>query len=479
MSWGPLFRKLWAFAFSITLISVALSVAFMRHLMDQERTRIGHEQLTRDAQWVRSLLATENEMSQWQDLMRRVPFRAAWWQGGKLRWSNDERPPVLPSPLPSTVMTYELEREPALAVPLEPQNPDQGTLVLVRRRPQHGPPPQGFPRTGARPPQQGMPPPMMPPGPGGPGGPPGPGGPFGSPGPSAWLMATLLMVVSLGGLLIPYTRYVTRPFQQLLLSINQVALGDFQTPIPLPVQREFRLIAEAFNQMTARIQEHMQQKQRLLADVSHELRSPLARMRVSLDLLEREGQASEKYLHKLVKEVDQLDTLIDHLLDVSRLELDAGYQPRRLTFDLWLQEWLDKNKLLIEDQRLHVRWVNEAQGLKARVDEALMERALNNLLSNVLKHAPSGSDFQIGLRSQAEMLVLEVWDQGLGVPPEDLEKIFEPFYRSDSSRSRKTGGHGLGLAIVRKIILLHQGKIVAHLPPSGGFCMTIYLPIVA
>jgi signal transduction histidine kinase len=277
--------------------------------------------------------------------------------------------------------------------------------------------------------------------------------------------------------LIPYTRYVTRPFQQLLLSINQVALGDFQTPIPLPVQREFRLIAEAFNQMTARIQEHMQQKQRLLADVSHELRSPLARMRVSLDLLEREGQASEKYLHKLVKEVEQLDTLIDHLLDVSRLELDAGYQPRRISFDVWLQEWLDKNRLLIEEQRLHLRWHNEAQGRTARIDEALMERALNNLLSNVLKHAPPGSEVLMNLRVCEEQLVLEVGDQGPGVPVEELEKIFEPFYRSDTSRSRKTGGHGLGLAIVRKIILLHQGKIFAVRPPSGGFCMTIYLPI--
>lgn len=477
MSWGPLFRKLWAFAFSITLISVALSVAFMRHLMEQERVRIGHEQLTRDAQWVRSLLGSEN-MSQWQDILRRVPFRAAWWQGGQLRWSNDDRPPVLPSPLPSAALTYELEHEPALAVPLDLQKPSQGTLVLVRRRPQMGPPPHARP-PGMRPPQGGAFPPFPPGGPPPGGGPHPGGGPLGSPGPSAWLMATLLMVVSLGGLLIPYTRYVTRPFQQLLLSINQVALGDFQTPIPLPVQREFRLIAEAFNQMTARIQEHMQQKQRLLADVSHELRSPLARMRVSLDLLEREGQASEKYLHKLVREVEQLDTLIDHLLDVSRLELDAGYQPRRLTFDVWLQEWLDKNKLLIEDQRLHVRWQNEAQGIKARVDEALMERALNNLLSNVLKHAPSGSELLMGLRRQEDMLVLDVLDQGPGVPPEDLEKIFEPFYRSDSSRSRKTGGHGLGLAIVRKIILLHQGRIVAQRPPSGGFCMTIYLPIVA
>lgn len=268
-------------------------------------------------------------------------------------------------------------------------------------------------------------------------------------------------------LLIPFVHRIVRPFNHLLASIRRVSVGNYETRLELPARSEFHSLAAEFNHMTDQIQKTLAEKQRLIADVSHELRSPLARLRLSLELMERKGQVPEKYYIKAVSEVEQLDALIDDLLDSSRLELRANFAPQTTEMNQYIQQILDKNQLLFAAHPLEVHFKHPEEAIWCDIDQELLERTFNNLFSNTLKHARPPASLDIRLSGQGGAVEILVRDSGPGVSAEDCAKIFDPFYRTDDSRTRSTGGVGLGLAIVRKIIQLHRGEVWAEGPADG------------
>ena len=282
---------------------------------------------------------------------------------------------------------------------------------------------------------------------------------------SPLFFAGFLIMLFMGLLLIPYSLYILRPFKELMYSISRVSKGDFSTSIVVPKNSEFSELAEAFNNMTFKIQEMIAQKQRLIADVSHELRSPLTRMRLSLEILAKDPEGRKKYIGKTISEIELLDQLIQDLLDISKFELNTNnILLENVNLKNLLTETLEKHHLLFEENNLKINTEIPIEDVLIKGDKNLLERALNNIYSNLIKYAPENSNVDINLKLNGKKALLSIRDRGTGIKEDEFEKIFEPFYRSDDSRSRKTGGTGLGLSIVKKIIGSHQGNVWASMP---------------
>lgn len=228
--------------------------------------------------------------------------------------------------------------------------------------------------------------------------------------------------------------------------------------------------------MTFKIQEMIKEKQRLIADVSHELRSPLTRMRVSMEILGKDPEGRKKYIQKTISEIEQLNQIIEDILDISKIELTDSTNLQMLNIISLVDENIEKNKLLFDEHKLKVITNFSHKEIFIKVDKMLMERVFNNIFSNTIKYAPADSNIDITISEKSDKILFSIRDYGVGIKPEEFEKIFEPFYRSDNSRSRKTGGTGLGLAIVKKIINIHNGKVWISQPESGtGFLLNFEL----
>lgn len=290
-------------------------------------------------------------------------------------------------------------------------------------------------------------------------------------------LSALFLLASLSILLIPYSRYIFKPFRDIMFSIQRVASGDFNT-IDISTKNDFKGLAESFNNMTKKIQEMIQQRDRLIADVSHELRTPLTRIRLALELLDKEGKGKKKYIDKSISEIEQLDKMIDDILDSSKLELNKNnFIFDKVLLQKTIEESIDKNNILFHENNIKINTDFESQELFIKANKQLLGRALENLFSNLVKYSPNGSDADIKIYKKNDKAVICIRDRGEGIKEDEYDKIFQPFYRSDSSRSRRTGGTGLGLSIVRQIIKLHEGDIIAEKPDDGiGLVIKIVFP---
>lgn len=293
------------------------------------------------------------------------------------------------------------------------------------------------------------------------------------------ILTVILLLILFSLALIPYVRYIVSPFKELSLSIDRVSEGDFNTLVPIRPKSEFAGIAVAFNEMVAKIQQMLQQRDRLITDVSHELRSPLARVRMSLELLDKEAKGNPKYIHKSIAEIEQLDEMIENILDASTLDLENNTYPLlKLNLISVAQDSLEKNQAMLEKHQFQIQSHFENGPLWIRGNPGMLDRVFNNLLSNIFKYAPQSSVIEISLKSESNAVVMTVRDFGPGIPEAELETVLEAFYRTDLSRSRKTGGSGLGLAIIQRIMQIHNGSIVLQTPEDGkgGVCIMLSWP---
>ncbi|MFT5547017.1 sensor histidine kinase [Rheinheimera aquimaris] len=257
---------------------------------------------------------------------------------------------------------------------------------------------------------------------------------------------------------------ISRPLRELLQRNLQFADGKLQSRVTnLSKRQDERISALLTNQ------------QRLLRDISHELRSPLARAQLALGLAER--QQNLEQVPRLKQELDRLDAMLDELLTFSKL--DAGqYQMHKQPFDLpeLLTEIIEVNQVEADARQQTIN-LHTSSGIQIYADSRLLARAVENVLRNAIKYSPAASMINISLLQQANQLVLTIRDQGPGIAPEQLDAVFEPFYRVSNSRNSNTGGTGLGLAIVAQIVRQHGGQVRAENSPQGGLCITMHLPV--
>jgi signal transduction histidine kinase len=276
------------------------------------------------------------------------------------------------------------------------------------------------------------------------------------------------------------TLYLVRPLRLLRQAVNACATGHFEQRIaPLFGTRkdEIAALARDVDSMSAAISALLAGQRQLLHDVSHEIRSPLARMQVAAELAGLRTDINARELERIVREIGLLDSLVGELLAVERIGM-TGALP---------QTKVDLNEVVVRvaaDARYEFQAddgrivLHASPGLWVRGDKDLLLRAIANLVRNAIVHGPTGAPVVLQASSQHGQILVQVDDTGTGIPPEQLESLFQPFVRLDASRNRQTGGFGLGLALVSRVVRWHGGQIRAvHLQPTG-FRMEIQLPQV-
>lgn len=270
---------------------------------------------------------------------------------------------------------------------------------------------------------------------------------------------------------------ISRPLRELLQSNLQFADGKLHSRVSKLVQRKDELgqLGHSFNTMAERISALLTNQQRLLRDISHELRSPLARAQLALGLAERTQTLQQ--LPRISQELERLDSMLDELLTYSKL--DAGQyvlHKQRLDLTALTTDLIELNQVEADAKQQQL-CINSSQPLYLHADQRLLARAIENILRNAIKYSPPHSTVNCQLQQQQDQLVLQICDQGPGLAETQLDAIFEPFYRVSDSRDSQTGGTGLGLAIVAQIIRQHGGSVSASNTADGGLCISLKLPL--
>ncbi len=296
-----------------------------------------------------------------------------------------------------------------------------------------------------------------------------------------WLAIALLFSAMVSFWL---TLTITRPIKSLQRASKQLAAGDLETRVAhtMDARRdEIADLAQDFDRMAERLQTLLLHQKQLLSDVSHELRSPLARLKVALGLAQkRQFGIMPEELKRIELESNRLDDLIGQVLTLSRLESGSVY--RR-------DDYLDVAELvesIVQDCNYEINGAQKRVLLKAEntgIIEAnadLLRRALENVIRNAVHYTQADTDVTVTLEttgSSDKSLQLRICDHGSGVPDLQIDQLFEPFVRLSSARDRDSGGFGLGLAIAKRAILFHNGEISAWNRPQGGLCVQIILPV--
>ena len=310
-------------------------------------------------------------------------------------------------------------------------------------------------------------------------------GPLEQPGARLGLLLVAVLVTGVASFWL--TRSISRPVRALGDATRSLADGNLAARVaPRVSQRrdEFGHLARDFDAMAVRLQEQIDTKERLLQDISHELRSPLARMRVALGLARQQGGDVGVQLDRLEQEAERLNALIGQVLALSRVD-QREVGTRHVELDLGdLVDGIARDAAF-EAQARHVvvAWQPPAQAVTVAGDAALLASAVENVVRNALRYTPDGSTVSISLSrlqtGAGPRAQVTVTDQGPGVPDGELKRIFLPFHRVAASRGRDTGGDGLGLAITDRVMMAHSGSASAVNQPEGGLKITLELPCLA
>jgi signal transduction histidine kinase len=307
-------------------------------------------------------------------------------------------------------------------------------------------------------------------------------GPHGVPG-----LGIAIGVISSGLICFLLARYLTSPVVRLRAATQRLASGDLTARAGVPHFRRHDEMAELvrdFDSMAERLEMLVKAQSRLLNDISHELRSPLARLNVALALArQRAGVPANSALDRAERESERLNEMIGRLLTIARLESDDPIQKFPVDLEELILEIARDADFEAQPRNTHVE-VSDTSECIVMGDPGLLHSAVENVVRNATRYTRDGTTVRVELDAAGEgadrsEAVVRVIDCGPGVPEEDLDKMFRPFYRIDDARGRRTGGVGLGLAITQRSVRLHGGSVRAFNRPEGGLLVEIRLPVAA
>jgi signal transduction histidine kinase len=306
------------------------------------------------------------------------------------------------------------------------------------------------------------------------------GGPPGLTGPLLALICGFLILV-IGALIT--ARWIVRPIERLSRTARALGSGDLQARSQLDRPDEIGELGHRFDEMADRIAGLLATEKELLANVAHELRTPLTRIGVALDLAsEGDAEAARSSLAEIAVDVSELETIVDDILTAMRFELASARAPAQLPLR---RARIPAGEIATAAaDRLRVRHPERPLELDApgdlpaiHVDPVLLRRVIDNLLENAHKYTPdAGSPIRLAVRRGAGEVIFEVADRGIGIPADDLPRIFTAFFRGERSRSRETGGVGLGLTLARRIVEAHGGALDVTSTPSVGTTVRVAIP---
>jgi two-component system sensor histidine kinase CpxA len=273
-------------------------------------------------------------------------------------------------------------------------------------------------------------------------------------------------------------RYVSSPIVRLQKASRSLAAGALETRVGAPFTRrgdEVGTLARDFDAMAERIQELVTAKETLLRDVSHEFRSPLARIRMALALAERRaGEASRPDLARIEREAERLDKLVGQVMTLTRLRATDSRPRDIVRLDSLVGEVVEDARFEYPDGKLEY---SAPPAVSLRGDADGLKSAIENVVRNAMTYGDRTKPTEVRIDTRGDLATVRVLDRGPGVPPAELERIFEPFYRTDKSRDHRQDGQGIGLAITARVTELHGGKVTARNRAEGGLEIAIELPL--
>ncbi|KLU60254.1 signal transduction histidine-protein kinase BaeS [Peptococcaceae bacterium CEB3] len=285
------------------------------------------------------------------------------------------------------------------------------------------------------------------------------------------------------GVLLSYwmSRKLSSPLGRLTQAANRIGQGHLEERVPCATDDEIGRLAAAFNAMADNLKGQERLRKQMTADIAHELRTPLTSMRSFVEafqdgiLLPDPGN-----LAALNEEIDRLVDLASDLKDLNVAEMGAlTLNPEPVTLDGILSKVVRNLSPLLQEKEIKVTWQPPEPGHEVTLngDSRLLTRLFYNLIQNAYKYSEAGGSITIRLQRGPDFAQVQIQDSGIGIPQADLPNIFERFYRADKSRSRETGGTGIGLALVKQIATLHQGSVAAESKLGQGSTFTVRLPL--
>ena len=263
-----------------------------------------------------------------------------------------------------------------------------------------------------------------------------------------------------------FIRRILRPIKWLQQGVNEIGQGNLNVQIPIKKGDELGHLTEAVNDMTQRIRKMIEARDQLLLDVSHELRSPITRMKLALEFI---PEVDKK--ESLQKDLETIVAMITEILETERLK--EGYGKLALDNHDIVRIMKDVGNEY-ENKTPGLKWVSTPEKLLLNIDAGRIRIVFKNLLDNAFKYSRADSNpVEISIQADNDGAIVKIKDDGPGIPEEDIPQLFEPFYRVDRSRSKKTGGYGLGLSLSKKIMDAHGGKIEILNNEDSGVTVTL------
>ncbi len=291
-----------------------------------------------------------------------------------------------------------------------------------------------------------------------------------------WMFAPQRLWLLVAALPLCYllTCYLTKPIRDLERAARRFGDGDLTERLHSRRRDQLGQLARTFDGMAEHIQTLLENQRTLLRDISHELRSPLTRLSLAIELA-RSGSDTDRALDRIEKEADRLNILVGQLLSLAALESRKSIQPMPVRLDEMLNDLVDVCSLEASSRNCRLQLRCDGP-MTIEADEELLRRAIENAVCNALRYAPAGTDIIVTATESPDSTYIRVRDFGPGVPPEALSRLFDPLFRVDQDRSRDTGGAGLGLAIARHAVRVHSGEVSAR-NVHPGLELEIRLPL--
>jgi len=299
------------------------------------------------------------------------------------------------------------------------------------------------------------------------------------PGDILWVLKLGTIISALMCLVIAH--YLSKPIERLRLATNELARGNLDIRVGATIGKRSDEIADLvrdFDSMAGELRNQIQSERNLLSGVSHELRSPIARMRLALALARTSDRPErDEMLDRIEQDTIQLDSMLERILTVARLE-NGQYKPKfeSLSLNDLIDEVLDDARFEAAATDVTVNYADDAM-LHVNGDPRLLRSAIENVVRNAIFYSGQGGRIDVGLRLDDSHAILTVRDNGKGVPDDALALLFKPFYRVDDARGTTTGGMGLGLAIVRNAVAVHGGTVTARNVSPHGLEVELRLPV--
>ena len=275
---------------------------------------------------------------------------------------------------------------------------------------------------------------------------------------------------------------LVQPLGKIRNDIENITEGFEDEELHVNTYRETRQISEAFNKLLGRLKTVDASREEFVSNVSHELKTPLASMKVLADSLVLQEQVPvelyQEFMEDIAKEIDRENDIINDLLTLVKMGKtapDLNIAP--VNINQLLELILKRLKPIAEKKNVEVV-LESFRPVTAEIDEVKMTLAVSNLVENAIKYNNEGGWVHVSLNADHKFFYIKVADSGIGIPKEDQDHIFERFYRVDKSHSREIGGTGLGLAIARNAVIIHRGSIKVYSNPGEGTTFTVRVPMI-